>query len=274
MIKIFILVFLFLFSSCGSPRFAKDGIFVEDVDQYFNPKQDINVWVYANFYPYKGLGRGVRMGSLYSQDREVLKEIGFRSRKTKVFFSALPESEPFYHLIAIQHLQNNFDFHGFDRIEVDSSYYFQKDFRLDRLDIRQVYIPYDDNQKGLSLVYCISSEKHYICPFCKLEYLAHVNAQELQHNKGHDFSWQIFDCGQFHTPSTTIALNETLIKKYTRSYLKIFADYESSKGIQYFKVLNPNSKAIIELKLCPEQYIIELLDDTQRVLQTDTIVVK
>lgn len=273
MIKVLFLAFLFILCSCSSPRFAKDGVFVEDVDEYFNPKQDINVWVYANFHPYIGLDRGVRLGSFYPKDKEVLKKIGFKSRNAKVLFSAVPESNPSYYLIAIQHLKSKINLQGFERIEADSSYYFQKDFKLDQLDIRQVYIPYSRG-KALSLVYYISSEKHYACPYCKLDYLARVNAKELQYKKVSVVSWQIFNCVQSQMRSVEIVLNKALIKKHKRTYLKIYADYESSRGIQYFQVLNPSSKVELQLKLCPEPYIIELLDDKLILLQKDTLVVK
>ena len=52
-IKVFFYSCLLLCCSCSSYRFAKDGIFVNDVDEYFNPKEEINVWLYSNFYPYR-----------------------------------------------------------------------------------------------------------------------------------------------------------------------------------------------------------------------------
>ena len=273
MIKILFSIFLLILCSCGLPRFAKDGIIVYDVDEYFNPKQDINVWVYSNFYPYKGLDQGVRLKNWYPQDKAVLKQIGLKGRNSKVLFSALPESDPYYHLIAIQHMKRNHQLQGFSKVEVDSSYYFQKDYKLDRLDIRHVYIPYEDD-RALSLIYYISTEQHYNCPFCKLDYLARVNAKELQHKKGYIQHWQIFNCDESKKIATIINLDPAVLNKNKRTYLKIYADYETSRGIQYFQILNQKSNSKMKLELCPERYTVELLDAKEQLLRSDSLLVQ
>jgi len=262
---------LLVFCSCTSIRFAKDGIFVDDVDEYFNPRQDINVWVYANFHPYRGKQSGVKMKSLYEEDLAVLKQIHFKTRGTKILFSARPEGDP-YHLIAIQHLKKINNLVGFERKDVDSSYYYQKDEKLGRLDIRQVYIPYGQD-KGLSLIYYVSTEKHLRCPYCKLDYLARVNANTLQHEKSNLLYWAIFNCEERKQVQITMPIDAELIKKHNRSFLKIYADYGHARGIQYFQILNRNTSPKSTLKLCPEKYIIELSDSKHRMLKSDTLVV-
>lgn len=259
--------------SCSSPRFAKDGVFVNDVDQYFNPKQDINVWVYSNFSVYKGLKHGLRMGTLYADDKAVLKQIDFKRRGTKILFSAVPTSGQLYHLMAIQHSKRNVDLTGFDRISLDSSYYYQRDYTLAQLVIRQVYIPYG-KQKGLSLIYYSNTDKQPSCPFCKIDYLSRVNTVELQQRKTHISHWKILDCASQNEVLTHLALNGALIRKHKRTFLKIYADYGASTGIQYFQILNSKSNPNLKFKLCPDKYIIELSDASQRVLQVDTLIVR
>lgn len=270
-IVLFYIIVLF-FYGCGSPRFAKDGIFVDDVDKYFNPKQDINVWVYANFYPYKSLDHGVRISSLYEDDKQVLKHINFKNTDTKILFSAFPYSEPSYHLLAIQHLKPLKNLDGFEKIEVDSSYYFQRDYKLDRLDIRQVYIPYAGN-RGLSLLYYSRADKHYTCPFCKLDYLARVNAFELQHVHEKGIKWKLSDCDPMKAIPTTITIGENIFKKHKRVFLKIYADYEQAIGIQYFQSFTEIPKQELVLNLCPERYIVEWLDNKQQVIKMDSLLV-
>lgn len=261
-----------MLSSCGMPRFAKDGIFVDDVDEYFNPQQEINVWVYSNFYPYKHLDHGVRMNSWYESDKLVLKTIGFKSQNNKALFSAKPRSGPPYHLIAIKHSKNNVDLQGYEKVVVDSSLYYQQDYKVDNLDIRHVYIPYG-LKMGLSLVYYTSTEHHYTCLYCKLDYLARVNAYELQHKNDNAMGWQIFDCRDDKLVETVIPLNADLIRNNKRTFLKISAQYTVETGTQYFQPLNKTSKTELRLKLCPNRYIIELSDAKYRLLQSDTLVV-
>lgn len=272
-IKILFFINLLILCSCNTFRFAKEGIFVDDVDKYFNPKQDIDVWVYANFYPYKGLDRGLRMDGLYAQDKAVLRSIDLKGSHSKVLFASIPESAPYYQLIAIQHTKPLKDLHGFEKITVDSSYYYQKDAKLERLDVRQVYIPYGGD-KALTLVYYISTEKHYNCPFCKLDYLAQVNANALQHRQNAGLSWQIFNCEEGKKVKTIINLKNEVFAKYKTSYLKLYADYGHTRGIQYFQVLNPQSKPELHLDLCPERYILELTDHKQKLVYSDTLVVE
>lgn len=270
--KIFFYIVLLLMCSCGSPRFAKDGVFVNDVDEYFNPRQDINVWVYGNFHPYIGLAVGVRLGSLYSDDKLVLKAVGLKNRSSKILFSSLPSAWPSYNLLAIQHRKDNVKLAGFEKINVDSSYYYQKDFRVNKLDVRQIYIPY--GKKALSLVYYIDADKNIKQPFSKLEYLARINAEELQHRKQKVLHWKVFDCTENKQVLTDVPLPKELLAKHKRSFLKIYADYGSSTGIQYFQILEGGSTNALKLKLCPARYIVELSDTKYRVIQTDTLVVK
>lgn len=271
-IKALFYCLLFIVCSCSSPRFATDGIFVDDVDEYFNPKQNINVWVYANFYPYIGIDRGLKMTSLYKDDLAVLKQIDFQTKGTKILFSARPDTEP-YHLIAVQHLKNIHNLEGFERKEVDSAYYYQKDSKLGRLDIRQVYIPYG-NKKGLSLIYYVSTEMHLRCPYCKLDYLAKVNASELQNQKKSSLDWKIFDCTEDNQKETHIPVDHKLLMKHKNTYLKIYADYGASQGIQYFKTFNRKFNGDLLLKLCPDRYIVEWSNNKKKILKIDTIVVR
>ncbi|MCI0921689.1 hypothetical protein [Sphingobacterium rhinopitheci] len=272
-IKVFFYSCLLLCCSCSSYRFAKDGIFVNDVDEYFNPKEEINVWLYSNFYPYRGLDKGLRIGSLYDSDKAVLKKIGWSGKHAKLLFSAIPESGPIYHIIAIQHLRQNLNLEDMDRLAVDSSFFYQRDYKMEQLDIRHVYIPYG-RDRALSLVYYSSAAQYDACPFCKLDYLARINANALQHQKSSALSWQINECADAEVEGTRIAVNVDFIKKYKYLFLKVYADYGTSTGIQYFQILNSKSIPALKLKLCPDRYIVEWTDSKHYILQVDTLVVK
>lgn len=271
--KILFYISLLLMFSCSLSRFAKNGVFVTDVDRYFNPEEDINVWVYGNYYPHIDSQEGVRLDSLYAEDHAILKKVNLTGRGKQVLFTAVPSSGYRYHLLAVKHRPSKKDTLAFQKITLDSSYYYQKDFILDDLDIRHVLIPYDDMQ-ALSLVYYIPAGKNLTRRFSFLDYLARINSKELQNKYLSTTSWKISNCMPSKQVFTTIPIPQYLFKNHNRVFLKIYAKYEQSLGIQYFQILAPktNSKDIV-VKLCPSNYIIEFSDLKNNILLSDHITV-
>lgn len=266
-----------LLVSCSSHKFAKESVFVDDVDEYFNPALQINVWTYMNFYPYRGGNDGVRLKDFYPMDKEVLKKLGVKTKGTNILFSAVPNSKPNYHLIALLHETNLPNNVGFERKEVNKKqYYFQKDLEMGRLDIRHVLIPFDSNKKMLSLVYYISSELHLDCRFCKLEYLAKINAANLQDTtKKYRENWIVAENLSDQGIDIAVPLPLKVQRNKDKVLLKVFAEYETQTGINYFHIIEPKEKMNeVKLKLLPNRYFLEYQDEKYNVIQRDTIQVK
>lgn len=274
MSKILFSIFVLILSSCSFPRFAKDGVFVDDVDEYFNPNQKINVWVYSDFYPYNGLNSGVRLANLYPKDKFVLNYIDLKSRGTKILFSAKPKSEPSYQLLAIQHTKvSNDSFNNYERIDVDSAYYLKRDYNIKSLEIRHYYIPYGKNL-ALSLVYYIDKYQQLKCPFCKADYLARINANELQHKKDYSTIWTILECIDSDKKEVVIPLDKDLFLTNKKLFLKVYADFGHTTNLDYFQILDNTSLSTITLQLCPENYKVQITNTKGIILQTNTLVIK
>ena len=229
-----------------------------------------------NFYPYQDGGEtGVKLNKFYAQDIDVLKKIGLKNRGSKVLFSAVPNSSPQYHLLAVLHQKNLPNTVGFEKREVGKDqYYLQKDFELGRLDIRQVLIPFEKGKKMLSLVYYISSEKHLNCKFCKLDYLAKINAINLQDSQQKIYrnNWKIAENISEKALDTEIVVPETIQDAKGKVYLKLFAEYETETGINYFHILDSKHKEEkIKIKLLPNRYFLEYQDEKFKTIHRDTI---
>lgn len=270
---LFCISLLFMFS-CSSSRFAKNGVFVTDVDRYFNPKENINVWVYGNYYPHIDSQDGVRLDSWYAEDRAILEKVNLSGRGKKVLFTAVPSSGSRYHLLAIKHRRSKNDTLAYQKITLDSSYYYQKDFILNDLDIRHVLIPFHDKQ-ALSLVYYIPTVKNLTRRFSFLDYLARINSKELQNKYQFSTFWKISNCLASKQVLTTIPMPKDLYKKHKQIFVKIYAKYEHAVGIQYFQLLNPKANLkSIAVKLCPNNYIIEFSDRKSNLIHRDLITVQ
>jgi len=257
---------------CTTSRFARGGIFTQDVDLYFNPKEKVNVWVYENYKPYPDeLKKGLRMDSLYSDDKAVMQSFDLWTRRgTKILFSSFTTGSPTYHLVAITHHKASIDTAGYVRKTYNKAYYYQKDDSLaNQVDIRHVYIPYGQN-KALSLLYYTQRAQHQACPFCKVVYLANINAEELQMKKNRLMQWQVFDTEQQRLEDVTIPLKR--LKK--TKYIKIYADYGTQTGVHVFRILDKKGRQEMPLKLGPNNYFVHYLDKSYQTIRQDTIQVE
>ena len=269
---------LFLLS-CSSHKFAKESVFVSDVDEYFNPALKLNVWTYMNFYPYQeGTKTGVRLNEFYDTDLDILKKIGLKSRGANVLFSAIPNTVPYYNLLALLHTKSLPKTESFEKKEVGKGqYYLQKDYELGRLDVRHVLIPFEQGKKMLSLVYYISSEQHLSCKFCKLDYLAKINTINLQDSTQRQYrnSWVIADNISEKAVDTEIVIPIEIKDAKGKMYLKLFAEYETESGINYFHILESKQKEEkIKIRLLPNRYFLEYQDEKFKTVYRDTIQVK
>ena len=275
---IYLIIVLIITISCSSHKFAKESVFVSDVDEYFNPALKVNVWTYMNFYPYQEeVKTGVRLTEFYDSDLEVLKKVGLKGNGSNVLFSAIPNVVPYYNLLAILHTKNLPDKRGFEKKEVSKDqFYLQKDFELGRLDVRHVLIPFEQGKKMLSLVYYISSEQHLTCRFCKLDYLAKINAMNLQDTAiQYRDNWIIAENVSDKAIDTHIQVPKHIVKAKGKVLLKLFAQYESETGINYFHILDGKKKEdAVKIKLLPNRYYLEYQDEKFKVVHRDTIQVK
>lgn len=262
-----------ILSGCRSPRFAKGGVFVEDVDRYFNTHlPNSNVWLYMDLKPFNGGKSGLKTVGTYEEDKRILKSVGVQMKGAKLLFSAVPESSPRYHLIALYHKNAVEKLDGYERKNYQNSYYYQKDLESGRLDIRHVYIPYKD-QAGLSLIYYISTEEHLSCRFCKIDYLARINAQRLQEGNADSLKWQISNCESEVKRKNVRVEPQTDLRRVNQiKYAKVYIDFlNGNTGIQYFQIFKPGEDKKLQLELCPAKYYVEYYDAKFNVLHRDTL---
>lgn len=246
-------LFFFILAGCSSYKFESKAHFMNDVDEYFNLKEERNIWVYMSYVQDQQDDYGVRLNRFYPRDLQVLKKTGLRSSAMRTLFSAVPKTSPRYHLVVLKHKNANFDYRSFAKVTTAASHYFYEDLKLDSLDIRHVLIPYGDDQR-ISMVYYIDTTANKRAPFSQLAYLAEINAKELQEKTPFSKSWQVFDCDRRLLDSHTIVFNKKLLKKNKVLYAKLYALYGKEEGIHFAHVLTKESPASVAVKLCPNNY--------------------
>lgn len=257
--------------SCSKYRFAKGGVFVDDVDKYFNPDLHLNIWLYADFYPYSHKINGIRLNSYYSMDKDVLKIVNFKTKKNNlVLFSGLPSSQPQYNLIAIKHAGKVKSLNGYQCVQYNGAKYYFKDFRIGKIDIRHAYIPIPE-QQGLSLIYYINSDFHQACKFCKIDYLANINAEELQISKRFNKDWRISEQVEDSAQSVWIAYPEELLNQNKRLFMKVSAQYDNQVGINYFHIYDKGDQKLIPVDLVQGTYYVDFFNSNHKILKTDTL---
>lgn len=262
--------FLLLFSSCTSLKFSKDGVMVDDVDKYINASEQINIWTYMNFYPSKGRKSGVLLDKLYPMDKEVLAVVKYKIKGSKVLFSALPSGYPKYNFIALSHKKSVVDTASYEKVKYNSASYYRKDFYWGGLDIRHVVIPYG-KKKNVSLICYAEPESHQNCKFCKFDYLANINAKELQSGEKYTASWFISESSNGGLQNSKILVPSFLKSKYNRVLVHVLENYGENTGIKYFKVLNPKDEKEMDVKLFRGKYFVEFQDDKGNLLHKDSL---
>lgn len=254
--------------SCRNYPFAKNGHFIDGVDEYFNLTQQANVWLYMDYLAYNG-NYGVRLDSLYPKDRDIFKRLGLKGRAVRVLFTAKPKNRLNYHLAVLQHRRGGFDYSHYEKFQGKQGFYFYKDFELDFLVVRHVVIP-SAHHKLMSMVYYVDKDKHANDGFKMLNYLAEINAQELQLNEGFRNFWQITDCHEDKL-NLTFKIRQELTKKEKIVYLQMYTLYENSRGISYAKILTRKDPDSLSLALCPNSYALEYRNERDQLLHTDTL---
>ena len=257
--------------SCRKYPFAKNGHFIDGVDEYFNLDQQMNIWLYMDYLTYNG-SSGLRVDSLYSRDKAIFQLIGLKGSAVQVLFTAKPTSRLNYHFAVLKHKRHKFDYSDYDKFQGKDSYYFYKDFEQDFLIIRHVLIPYRE-KKLLSMVYYVDKDKHEFDKFKKLNYLAEINAKELQGVESFRNFWQVFDCNPGKGLQVDFKIRQYLAAKHTTVYLKMYTLYENNRGISYAKVLTKKDPDSLSLFLCPNSYAIEYRNMRDDLLATDTLYV-
>lgn len=256
-------------AACRPYTFVRQGHFIDGVDEYFNFSRGANIWVYMDYLPFDGT-TGVRLDSLYPQDRMIFDHIGLNGRKTKVLFTAVPRNRLAYHIAALKHRQKDFDYSVYKRFQGDQSFYFYDDYEVSGLAVRHIVIPYG-KQELVSLIYYLEREKNLNTPFQPLYYLAEINARELQTGNASANSWQIFDCADEEKVPVTFKIRQQLTKKEKTVYLKMYSLYESGRGISYTKILTKSDADSVSLQLCPNSYVLEYRSVRDKLLHTDTL---
>ncbi|GHE23645.1 hypothetical protein GCM10017764_06130 [Sphingobacterium griseoflavum] len=255
-------------ASCRNYPFAKNGHFIDGVDEYFNLTWQSNVWLYMDYLPYNG-DYGVRLDSLYPKDRHIFQLLGLKGRAVQVLFTAKPKNRLNYHLAVLRHRRKGFDYSHYEKFQGKDAYYYYRDFEHDFLVVRHVVIPSKDNRLT-SMVYYVDKDKHMGDGFKMLNYLAEINAQELQLDEGFRNFWQITDCHEDKV-DLTFKIRQELTKKEKIVYLQMYTLYENSRGISYAKILTRKDPDSLSLALCPNIYALEYRNGRDQLLHTDTL---
>lgn len=224
-----------------------------------------------DYLTYNG-SSGLRVDSLYSQDKAIFQLIGLKGSAVQVLFTAKPTNRLNYHFAVLKHKDRKFDYSDYDKFQGRNSYYFYKDFEFDFLVIRHVLIPYGKKEL-LSMVYYVDKDKHEFDKFKKLNYLAEINAYDLQTGKPFRDFWQVFDCYQNQRLQIDFKIRQYLTAKHETVYLKMYTLYENSREISYAKVFTEADPDSLSLFLCPNSYAIEYRNTRDDLLHTDTLYV-
>ena len=258
---------LILLVSCKTEQFASNGYFTGDVDKYFNEKEGINVWVYRAFQLRDTGNTGLRTKTFYPLDNRMLKSVGLGRERDKILFSVVPDSRPFYNMIAVKHKKRRFSTENFEKRSYQNATYYQRDYSEGGMTIKHVYIPYGKKESMSLLFYALDVEGNSKDkPLDRFEYLAKINALELKEEVDYKSYWQIFDCDEPFRQSWTIYPNADLLKDRNKIYLKLFDIYGPNKTISYFKLIKKGDTDPIQLKLCPNDYVFEYYDQQGNVL--------
>lgn len=271
LIKFLLGILLFMFFSCKTQEFAKNGYFTGEVDKYFNEKEGLNVWLYRSFQPRDTGNTGLRIQKLYPLDQSMMKLAGLGKKGDKVLFSVVPENKPTYNLLAVKHKRKRFDVEDFEKKEYKKAPYYEKDYSSSGLIVKHVYIPYD-HHNGLSLLfYALEIEGNLRNnPLDRFNYLAGINALEVLESKSYNPSWQIFDCDEHERKDWVLKPNPDLLKERKSMYLKLYDIYGPNKTISYFKIIKKDDVGPISLKLCPNDYELEYYDEAGSLLEKDS----
>ncbi len=258
---------LFL-SSCQTQRFVKEGYFFGEVDKYFNPKEGVNVWVYRSFQPRDTGNTGLRTQSLFPLDTRMMAVAGLNKKGDKILFTVVPDNQPMYNMIAVKHKGRRFSTEGFEKKEYKKAEYFEKSYQAEGLAIRHVYFPY--GRKGsLSLLYYALPIEQKGNPLDKFDYLAKINAFELQEEQKYNSIWQIFDCEIPERKDWVLEPRYDLLKKHKTVFLKIYDIYGANKTINFFKLMKKGDKGSLKIMLCPNQYVIEYYSEKNELLSKE-----
>jgi len=266
--KLLLGLMLFTLFSCRTKQFASNGYFTSDVDKYFNEKEGVNVWVYRAFQPRDTGNTGLRTQSFYPLDLRMMKAVGLGKKGDKVLFSVVPDSKPFYNMVAIKHKKRRFSTESFEELSYNKAPYFQKDYSNEDMCIKHVYIPYGKKQSMSLLFYALNVEGNpRDKPLNRFEYLAKINALELKEEAVYKSDWQIFDCELPDRMDWTIQPNVALLKGRKKIYLKVYDIYGVNKTISYFKLIKKGDRGPINIKLCPNDYEFEFFDEDGKILE-------
>ncbi len=259
---------LIFFFSCRTEKFSSHGYFTADVDKYFNEKEGVNVWVYRSFQPRDTGNTGLRTQSFYPLDTRMMKSVGLGRKGDKVLFSVVPDSRPYYNMVAVKHKRRKFKIEDFEKRTYNRADYFQKDYSTEGMTIKHVYIPYGKKESMSLLFYALNVEGNpRDLPLGRFEYLAKINALELKEELQYKSYWQIFDCGSTSRKQWIIQPNAELLKGRDIIYLKLFDIYGANKTISYFKLIKKGDTGSIELSLCPNNYVFEYYDEKGNILE-------
>ncbi len=264
------ILFFILFVSCSGPRFIKEGHFFNDIDRYFNPREEINVWLYYNFKHREQGQSGLRLQSLYPTDEELLNKANLLKRGNRILFSVVPEIQPFYNMIAVQHRRPLKNLQQYEKQEYQGVTYYQRDIAHEKFKIREVYIEVP-NKDPLSFLGYVSHAEDRKNPLALFDYLAKINAFALNKEKDYKMAWRSQGISDSRSAAVKATIPLELLKKEKQLFLKVFEKINDDQVIAYFQLLQHGDPAEISLKLEPGTYFLEYLDKNLQVQHRDTI---
>ncbi|MGN5954851.1 hypothetical protein ACP6L2_09595 [Sphingobacterium lactis] len=267
-LKLGIILGLGLVTSCSSPKFVKGGYFLNGIDRYFNPKEETNIWVYYNFRPRETGQMGLKIQSLYLQDKEMLKNAGLLKNGNKVMFSVVPDNPPYYNMLVLQHNNPIKDLEGYQMLKNGESKYYQKDLEIDKFLLRHYYIPVA-NKKSISMLSYISKKENRFKPFNQFDYLAKINAAALQLEKNYRMSWRISGMDGSPNSKARISVPQELFKKEKKLLLMVSEEINKEWILSYFQLVTNKDANPLQIDLPPGKFLVQFLNEKEQILKEE-----
>lgn len=254
--------------SCKMHSFSKSGVVSDEVDKYFNPQEEISVWIYRDFRPQENAPVGLRRAAFYPADKQLLKELGLKGRDYRVLFSAVPENHPKDHFLAVKHRRRKIDLSSFEQVESEGKLYYQQDFNTRDHRVRHVFISYGEGN-GLSLIQYTGRWNVQDGHFERLDRLARLNLKSFPQSEQMLTTWQVFECEVEDRIPYALQMDIETDKPTTIGFLRIYEEVEANSLLTCFSIVDDQKETVVPLYLCPGKYKVEYYAKTGEMVTSD-----
>ena len=265
------LVVAAMMCSCSTKYFfAPSGTLIPANDYfYFNDSLKFALAIPGDFafFTYKA-GKGLRVKSLYKNDKKVLKKARIAASQTEILFSAEPIIEPDYHLIALLIDTAKFAVTTFDaRKDHDTMRYYVKEVHLqglDRYEVKETVVPY----KNKYLLFIYYGLKTSACPFCDVDYITRDVSRRLQQEKTMNFAGSKSECDTAKNAGIlSIDVPGKFLQKDKPGLILVnkVDQTDKSRHFETFGILEVGM-GHIDLNVCAGNYLIKYVDFDGKIL--------